>query len=124
MTILALLATNSCFAGEEKNSNKNHRYAVNISKPDFGVIINDDGDNSFQDPSASISRRKLQADMMAIRQAGIKTITYSIGQGVLNYPSSIGSRIGWRNTGRGEEKIEHIKYGRANLADGFDPIRQ
>lgn len=105
------------FTGERK------KHPQRMKHVNFGVILNDDGDNSFQDNDHKISEKKLRADMQAIKKAGIKTLTYNLGPSVLNYPTYIGSRKGWQNRSFEEKKYGHYIKARHNLANDFDPIR-
>ncbi|HRK18330.1 MAG TPA: hypothetical protein PK970_05175, partial [Hyphomicrobiaceae bacterium] len=93
-------------------------------RPDFGLMLHDDGDNTFIDGAAGVSTRRIEEHMRQIVDSPIKTVSYCIGTGVLFYPTRVGSSLGWRqtpfDTRAGWERIEYV---RAGLARGEDPIR-
>lgn len=80
-------------------------------KPDFGVILNDDGDFSFMSPDPALATSILQANVDATAALGIKTYVFCVGAGSggLYYPTKAGSEFGWRKT----------KYEDGNDSDGW-----
>lgn len=92
--------------------------------PAVVLVMNDDGDNSFPSADHGAAERMVRADMRALAATAVDTVAYTVGAGVLNYPTMEGSRVGWRVTALEDEPgWERIARGRAALAAGFDPIR-
>jgi len=69
-------------------------------KPDFGVILNEDGDFSFMSPDPVLATSILRANVDATAALGIKTYVFCVGAGSggLYYPTKVGSEFGWRKT--------------------------
>lgn len=69
-------------------------------KPNFGVILNDDGDFSFMSPDPATATSILQANVAATAALGVKTYVLCVGAGSggLYYPTKAGSEFGWRKT--------------------------
>ena len=72
--------------------------AVAREVPNFGLMLNDDGDLLFlhNDPEGSI--RATKASMDAMRGTPIKTFMLSVGAGsdILHYDTKVASIYGWR----------------------------
>ena len=103
--------------------------------PDFGLLLNDDGDGSFPsaDPTKAAAYRRAMIDSFA--GTPVKTIMVSVGAGsdTLYYPTQVASVVGWRTTkydrqiepATSEEelwgqRITNIKNG---MQAGIDPVR-
>lgn len=97
-------------------------------RPDFGVILNDDGDLSFVDPDPKLAERLLRANIEAHAALGIGTLVYCIGSGsdTLNYPTKVASPIGWRKT-KVEREVKswlpRMENARAAIAANLDAVR-
>lgn len=97
-------------------------------RPNFGVILNDDGDLSFVDPDPEKAAQMLRANVESHAALGIGTLVYCIGSGsdVLNYPTEIASSVGWRKT-REEDAVKswrpRLENARAAMAAGLDAVR-
>lgn len=110
--LLALAAVSPCGAGE---------------LPDFGVILNDDGDLSFTSLDPAESVRNLRAQVDSLAGSPVKTLAWSVGAGseILYYPTAVANTWGWRPI---PEKYE-ADFGswarkvQAGMAAGVDPIR-
>ena len=95
--------------------------------PDFGVLLNDDGDFSFTslDPAESVRNLKAQVDSLA--GTSVKTLTWSVGAGseILYYPTKVANVWGWRPIPEKYEKAfgSWSRKAQAGLAAGVDPIR-
>tara|TARA_R100000027_G_scaffold66167_3_gene61639 strand:+ start:4342 stop:6042 length:1701 start_codon:yes stop_codon:yes gene_type:complete len=97
-------------------------------RPDFGLILNDDGDLSFASPDPSASEAFLRANIRGLSGSSIGTLVTSIGSGsdTLNYPTQVASPLGWRKTKHENGESfwgPRIENARAGIAAGFDPIR-
>lgn len=97
------------------------------SKPDFGVVFNEDGDFAFVDTNAVLAERLLRANVDGHAALGINTYVFSIGAGsdVLYYNSKIASSYGWRKTKYDEsESWKHrIECARKAIANGLDAVQ-
>ena len=95
--------------------------------PDFGVMLNDDGDLSFtsMDPKESVRNLKAQIDSLA--GTSVRTLMWSVGAGseILYYPTKVANVWGWRPV---PEKYEQdfgswTRKVQAGMAAGVDPVR-
>jgi len=95
--------------------------------PDFGVLLNDDGDFAFTslDPAESVRNLKAQIDSLA--GTPVKTLTWSVGAGseILYYPTNVANVWGWRPV---PEKYDEAfgswcRKAQAGMAADVDPIR-
>lgn len=97
-------------------------------KPDFGVILNDDGDLCFMCPDPVQAEAYLRANVAGLAGSAVGTFVISIGSGsdTLNYPTKIANTVGWRRT-KYEDDSDlwrmRMENARACLAAGMDPIR-
>ncbi len=97
-------------------------------RPNFGVILNDDGDLSFVDPDPVKAAQILRANVEGDAALGIGTLVYCVGSGsdVLNYPTKVSSPVGWRVTAE-EQKVKswqpRLENARAAIAAGLDAVR-
>jgi hypothetical protein len=95
--------------------------------PDFGLMLNSDGDLSFTEPEPAAAERALRQRVRALRDTPIKTLMYSVGAGsdVLYYPTKVASVWGWRATKYDEKKEwrQRIASIKAGMRAGVDPIR-
>jgi hypothetical protein len=78
--------------------------------PDFGVILNDDGDLLFLHWDAEASMRATRASLDALRGTPVKTLMLSVGAGsdILHYDTKVASIYGWRETTQ-TRKVENPK---------------
>ncbi|MBM4046042.1 MAG: hypothetical protein FJ279_13075, partial [Planctomycetes bacterium] len=101
--------------------------AVARDLPDFGLMVNNDGDLSFESLDPQESAAKLRARVEALPGMGVKTVMYSVGAGsdILYYPTTVASVWGWRTTPQTEGKTwaDRIARNKAGMAAGVDPIR-
>ncbi len=102
--------------------------AASPDRPDFGVILNDDGDLSFVSPDPAKSEAFLRANIDGDADLGIGTLVYCVGAGsdVLNYPTKAGSPTGWRTTSveSGDAVWAYrLNNARAAIAAGMDAVR-
>ncbi|MDC0935363.1 hypothetical protein OAS39_03675 [Pirellulales bacterium] len=115
----------------------NHRTYVSQRRdlPDFGLMLNDDGDVSFPSSDPQTALRYRQAGIDALAGTPVQTLMYSVGMGsdTLYYPTQVASPVGWRKTRydafhdqpSSEEqmwaqRLENITNG---MSAGVDPIR-
>lgn len=97
-------------------------------RPDFGVILNEDGDLAFVSEDPAESKRLLEAAVDGHATAGIHTYVFCIGSGsdTLNYPTEAGSALGWRTT-KYEDSHENwairTRKARAAIDAGLDAVR-
>jgi hypothetical protein len=92
--------------------------------PDFGLMMHDDGDNSFQSAEPSEAIARIRADMEQVSATDVRTYVYCIGTGVLYYPSRAGSPIGWRRLPSDDKpQWGRVERARAGFARDADPIR-
>jgi hypothetical protein len=95
--------------------------------PDFGVMLNDDGDLAFTSMDPRESVRNLLAQVDSLAGTPVKTLMWSVGAGseILYYPTAVANVWGWRPI---PEKYEQ-EFGswarkvQAGVAAGIDPIR-
>jgi hypothetical protein len=96
-------------------------------RPDFGLMLNDDGDFSFTSMDPAESVRNLQASVDALAGTPVRTLMYSVGAGsdVLYYPTKVASVWGWKDfeEGRKPEWSARIAMARRGMEAGVDPIR-
>lgn len=98
------------------------------ARPDFGLILNEDGDLAFVSPDPKFSESLLREAVDAHAAIGVNTYVFCIGSGsdTLNYPTKVGSRLGWRET-KYEKEDENwrvrIESARACLDAGLDAVR-
>lgn len=100
--------------------------------PDFGVMLNEDGDFISMSLDMEESRQMLRDMLRSVEGTDIRTITHSVGGGsdTLYYDTQVASRWGWRpldewyETTDGQEFIRDTYYFRkAALDAGRDLIR-
>jgi len=101
----------------------------NTPVPDFGVILNEDGDFGILDPNPQKAEQLLRAHVNGQANLGVNTYVYSVGAGsdVLYYQTKVASEMGWRVTDY-EQKAEdgwgpRMVYARGAISQGFDAIR-
>lgn len=97
-------------------------------RPNFGVILNDDGDLSFVNPDPAQAEKILRANIEGDALLGIGTLVYCVGSGsdVLNYPTKAGSPVGWRETPTEKENKDwrtRTENARKAIAAGLDAVR-
>lgn len=95
--------------------------------PDFGVMLNDDGDLSFTSLDPQESARNVLAQVDSLAGTPVKTLMWSVGAGseILYYPTKVANAWGWRPVAEEYEK-EFGSWQRkaaAGIAAGVDPIR-
>ncbi|MGE9290295.1 MAG: hypothetical protein ACQKBT_04845 [Puniceicoccales bacterium] len=101
---------------------------LGAEQPDFGLILNDDGDLAFISPDPAVSEAFLRANVRGLAGSAFGTLVISIASGsdTLNYPTKVASSVGWRKT-KYEEGTSfwgpRMENARAGIAAGFDPIR-
>ena len=97
-------------------------------KPDFGVILNEDGDFAFIDSNPRQAERLLRANVDGHAALGVKTYTFSIGAGsdVLYYATKIASPYGWRKTKYEDENDSwrvRVQNARLCISAGLDAVQ-
>lgn len=101
--------------------------ASSAELPDFGLMLNDDGDLSFTSMDPDIAVGNLEAMIDSLAGTPVKTLAYSVGAGsdVLYYPTKVASVWGWRKTRYDEDErwAPRIAMIKAGMAAGIDPIR-
>ena len=95
--------------------------------PDFGVMLNDDGDLSFTSLDPNESARNVLAQVDSLAGTAVKTLMWSVGAGseILYYPTKVANDWRWRPIHPNYEK-EFGSWQRkaaAGLDAGFDSIR-
>lgn len=98
------------------------------SRPDFGLIFNDDADLAFVDPDRTKAEALLRANVASWGGSGIRTFVFCVGMGgdVLYYPTKVASRVGWRKSPDevpGSPIERRIAVIRACLDAGADAVR-
>ncbi len=95
--------------------------------PDFGLMLNDDGDYSFTSMDPAESVRNLQASVDALAGTPVRTLMYSVGAGsdVLYYPTRVASVWGWKAFAEGQSPDWSVRIANAKrgMEAGVDPIR-
>lgn len=95
--------------------------------PDFGLILNDDGDLSCTAPDPAESKRRLEEMVDSLRGTPVGTLAYSVGAGsdVLYYPTRVASVWGWRETPAYVSGPwgERIRNATASAVAGVDSVR-
>jgi len=95
--------------------------------PDFGVMLNDDGDLSFTSMDPQESVRNLLAQVDSLAGTSVKTLMWSVGAGseILYYPTTVANVWGWRPIPEKYEKDfgSWARKVQAGMAAGIDPIR-
>ncbi|MCK5801801.1 MAG: hypothetical protein KAI66_03165 [Lentisphaeria bacterium] len=86
------------------------------SVPDFGLILNDDGDFSITDMDPRKSAENLTAMIQLLKSTPVRTLAYSVGAGsdIMYYPTQVANVWGWRDmpeyaTGVWGERISKAK---------------
>lgn len=97
-------------------------------RPNFGVILNDDGDLSFVSPDPKLAERILRLNINGDAALGIGTLVYCVGSGsdVLNYPTKAASTVGWRTTTTEKDSQTwtfRMENARKAIAAGMDAVR-
>ncbi|MBL7647033.1 MAG: hypothetical protein JNK74_12675 [Candidatus Hydrogenedentes bacterium] len=95
--------------------------------PDFGVMLNDDGDLSFTSLDPQESARNVLAQVDSLAGTSVKTLMWSVGAGseILYYPTKVANDWRWRPIAPAYE-MEFGSWQRkaaAGLDAGVDPIR-
>lgn len=95
--------------------------------PDFGVMLNDDGDLSFTSLDPQESARNVLAQVDSLAGTSVKTLMWSVGAGsdILYYPTKAANDWRWRPVAPKYE-AEFGSWQRkaaAGLDAGVDPIR-
>jgi hypothetical protein len=97
------------------------------SAPEFGIMLNDDGDHSFTDLDPQRSEAALRAKVRSLEGTAVKTLVYQIAAGseTMLYPTKVGSVWGWRKaSGEGDPPWDkQMPYLRAAAANGLDAGR-
>jgi hypothetical protein len=98
------------------------------TRPDFGVVFNDDADLAFLVPERVKSEVLLRANIGALADTPVKTLVYCIGMGgdLLYYDTKIASRVGWRKSPDetpGSLMEKRMENARVCLAQGADAVR-
>ena len=103
--------------------------------PDFGLMLNDDGDASFPSSNPKLAMRYRRAMIDALSGTPVKTLMCSVGMGsdTLYYPTAVASVVGWRKTKydtfhdvpSGEEQMwaQRIQNITEGIKAGIDPVR-
>lgn len=95
--------------------------------PDFGVMLNDDGDFSFTSLDPAESVRNLRAQVDSLAGTPVKTLTWSVGAGseILYYPTKVANVWGWRPIPQKYDEAfgSWSRKAQAGLAAGVDPLR-
>jgi len=119
-TICFLLAAPGVVAAEASTASR--------TRPDFGLVFNDDADLSFVVPDRTKSEALLQANIAALADTPVRTLVYCIGMGgdVLYYNTRVASRVGWRKAPDevpGSLMAKRMENARVCLAEGADAVR-
>ena len=103
--------------------------SARADEPDFGLMINHDGDLSFtsMDPAEVVRNLRAQVDVLA--GTPVKTLMWCVGAGsdVLYYPTGVASVWCWQEVG--ESYRNHSVWGprmakiKAGMDAGIDPVR-
>lgn len=95
--------------------------------PDFGVMLNDDGDLSFTSLDPNESARNVLAQVDSLAGTAVKTLMWSVGAGseILYYPTKVANDWRWRpiHPNYEEEFGSWQRKAAAGLDAGIDPIR-
>lgn len=95
--------------------------------PDFGNILNDDGDFTFHGENEAAWRENMRRMFESLRGLSVGTISYSIATGsdVLLYPSQAGSPWAWRDIDeehRGRFSASALARAPEAVRGGFDGV--
>ena len=95
--------------------------------PDFGLMLNDDGDYSFTDRNLEKSEANLRQMIRSLERTSVRTLVYNVATGtdIMLYPSKVSSVYGWRKT-TGETKPpwdERMPIFRTAAEAGVDAVR-
>jgi hypothetical protein len=98
------------------------------SRPDFGVVFNDDADLAFLVPDRAKSEALLRANINALADTPVKTLVYCIGMGgdLMYYNTRVASRVGWRKAPDetpGSLMEKRMENARVCLSQGADAVR-
>lgn len=68
--------------------------------PDFGIMLNDDGDFSYTDRDLAQSEKNLRQMVRSLEGTPVRTFVYNVATGsdIMLYPTKVGSVYGWRQT--------------------------
>jgi hypothetical protein len=68
------------------------------SVPDFGIMLNDDGGQSFTDIDPKRSEAALRTKVRSLADTAVRTLIYQVvaGSEIALYPTKVGSAWGWR----------------------------
>lgn len=95
--------------------------------PDFGLILNHDGDQSYPDADPKRCEAGVRRMIATLDGTPVKTLAYSIGAGsdILYYPTKVASNFGWRSTPLDDNPMwsARVHRGRAAAELGIDPVR-
>lgn len=98
------------------------------TRPDFGLVFNDDADLALVLPDRKKSEALLRANVRALADTPVKTLVYCIGMGgdLLYYNTVVASRVGWRKSPDekpGSLMEKRMENARVCLAQGADAVR-
>ena len=95
--------------------------------PDFGLILNNDGDQSYPDADPMKCEAGVRRMIATLDGTPVRTLAYSIGAGsdILYYPTQVASNFGWRSTKLDDDHVwsARVHRGRAAAELGIDPVR-
>lgn len=95
--------------------------------PNFGVMLNDDGDHSYPDADPVKSLEGVRRMIGSLRDTPVRTLMYSIGAGsdILYYPTHVANTFGWRTTPLDDDPVwsDRVHRGRIAAQAGADPVR-
>ncbi|MBI5773235.1 MAG: hypothetical protein HZA89_05760 [Verrucomicrobia bacterium] len=97
------------------------------SVPDFGIMLNDDGGQSFTDLDPKRSEAALRVKIRSLEGTAVRTLIYQVvaGSEIALYPTKVGSMWGWRKA-PGESASpwnQQMPFLRAAVTNGLDAGR-
>lgn len=103
-------------------------WAAPVSRPDFGLVYNDDADLAFVVPDRAQSEALLRANLGALADTPVKTLVYCVGMGgdLMYYNTKVASRVGWRKSPDetpGSLMEKRMENARVCLEQGADAVR-
>lgn len=122
---LALWLTLPCLRGQSAEAAPGDSAGPPL--PDFGLILNDDGDFTATDPDPAVSGSNLRRMIASLEHTPVKTLAYSVGAGsdILYYPTRVASTWGWQPTPKygGEAWAKRAECAKAVILAGVDLVR-
>lgn len=95
--------------------------------PDFGLMLNEDGDFSFTDIDVEISNNNLRSMLQSLQGSPIRTLVHSVATGsdIMLYPTAAGSVYGWREASGEQNPPWDVRMPilRAHVQAGTDAVR-